>query len=212
MADVNPLVAEAKLRIAMASTRMFDIFFSVVGIIVFSPVLILIATLILLSDGPPILFSQIRIGYHRFPFVCFKFRTMRDTSIIHIGRWMRSTGLDELPQFLNVLIGDMSMVGPRPLTLDDIERLGWDQPQYSSRWSVKPGITGLAQIFGDRGAAQSWAFDKIHIRRTSRWLDLRLILISAVINIYGKRRIRSMLRRKNKWAVKPVLYDRVGHI
>jgi lipopolysaccharide/colanic/teichoic acid biosynthesis glycosyltransferase len=111
-----------------------------------------------------------------------------------VGRWLRATGLDETAQLLNVLLGDMSMVGPRPLTRRDVDRLGWTQKEHDARWDVDPGITGLAQLFGGRAARASLRFDKLYAAKRSAWLDTQLIAASFVVNVAGKRRTKGWLR------------------
>jgi lipopolysaccharide/colanic/teichoic acid biosynthesis glycosyltransferase len=143
--------------------------------------------------GSP-LFRQTRLGKQRRPFTIFKFRTMRAAQVTRIGRWLRETGVDELPQFINVLRGEMSIVGPRPLTEHDINRLGWAAPSHDWRFSVKPGITGLSQLLAGRGARASERFDKLYLQRQSLSLDLRLIALSFAINVAGKKQVRHWIR------------------
>ncbi|MCP4655661.1 MAG: sugar transferase [bacterium] len=113
-----------------------------------------------------------------------------------MGRWIRATGLDEVPQFLNVLKGEMSVVGPRPLTAADVARLGWDDRRYDARWTVRPGVTGLAQVFGGRGARVSWYLDRQYLANRSPGLYLWLILITSAMTIVGKARMRALLLRR----------------
>src|SRR6202030_2567970 len=128
------------------SKRLFDLVGAVAGLLVFSPAMAAIAGAIVLEDGSAVLFRQERLGRRRRPFIVLKFRSMRDGRITRVGRLLRATGLDELPQFINILRGDMSAVGPRPLTVADVTRLGWMAPRYDFRWRVLPGLTGLAQV------------------------------------------------------------------
>src|SRR5262249_23749774 len=124
-----------------------------------------------------------------------KLRTMRAGRVTRVGRWLRATGLDETTQFIHVLRGEMSVVGPRPLTREDIERLGWSGLRHDARFAVRPGITGLAQVDGGRSARRSRALDALYARRRSIAMDLRLIAISAAMNALGKTRVRAWLRR-----------------
>src|SRR6186713_1995399 len=110
------------------SKRLFDLIGAVAGLLAFLPAMAAIAGAILLEDGWPVLFRQERLGRDRLPFAILKFRSMRDGRITRVGRLLRATGLDELPQFVNILRGDMSAVGPRPLTAADVTRLGWTEP------------------------------------------------------------------------------------
>ena len=128
--------------------RLFDVVGAAGGLVAFSPVMAAITVAILLDDGRPILFRQERVGQARRPFDLVKFRSMRGHRITRVGRLLRATGLDELPQFVNILRGEMSAVGPRPLTESDIRRLGWDAARYDFRWRVRPGLTGFAQVIG----------------------------------------------------------------
>ncbi len=154
-----------------------------------------IAAAILLDDGGPVLFRQERVGVDRRPFMIVKFRSMTDGRVTRAGRILRATGLDELPQFLNILRGDMSAVGPRPLTEADVRRLGWGASRYDFRWRVRPGLTGLAQVIGARSALTSAALDRWYVARPRLALDLRLVALSFAINVVGKSRVRQWLRR-----------------
>ena len=128
--------------------RLFDIAGACAGVVVFAPVMAIVAAAVLVDDGRPVLFRQERLGYRRRPFVIWKFRTMRDGRVTRAGRVLRASGLDEIAQFFNILSGDMSAVGPRPLTVADVQRLGWGSAAFDFRWEVRPGLTGLAQIAG----------------------------------------------------------------
>ena len=130
----------------MLRKRLFDFACLVAALPLFGLPMLAIALAIKIDDGGPVFFRQLRAGLDRREFEVLKFRTMRDGAVTRAGRWLRLSGLDELPQFLNVLYGQMSIVGPRPLTVSDIERLGWTEGEVLRRWNVKPGITGLAQI------------------------------------------------------------------
>ncbi len=170
--------------------RLFDISVALVALLIFSPVLLVIPLLILLDDGGPIFFCQSRLGKHKRVFKVWKYRTMRDGKITRIGKWLRATALDEFLQFLLILLGKMSIVGPRPLTQDDVTRLGWDDAEHRKRWNVIPGVTGLVQIYGGTSAAHSWELEQIYLGNKSFWLDLKIIILSAVVNFFGKRRTK----------------------
>jgi lipopolysaccharide/colanic/teichoic acid biosynthesis glycosyltransferase len=176
--------------------RIFDVVGALAGLAVFTPAMAIIAAAILVDDGWPLLFRQERIGYKRRRFPILKFRTMCDGRVTRVGRLLRATGLDELPQFINILKGEMSAVGPRPLTNDDIVRLGWSGPQYDFRWTCRPGLTGLAQLVGARPDEDALALDRVHAERWSPSLDCQLIAWSFAVNAFGKTRIRRWLRAR----------------
>jgi lipopolysaccharide/colanic/teichoic acid biosynthesis glycosyltransferase len=181
--------------------RHVDIVLAVAGMMCFLPVMGMIALLIKLDDGGPIFFKQARLGKYKRPFVIYKFRSMRAGKITRIGHWLRKTGLDELPQLINILNGEMSVVGPRPLTYDDVQRMGWDKRYYIARWHIKPGITGLAQLHAGRSAHHSWLYDKTYLKHESLMLDFKIILLTLVMNILGKRRVRTWLFQRNHVSV-----------
>jgi lipopolysaccharide/colanic/teichoic acid biosynthesis glycosyltransferase len=147
---------------------------------------LLISAWILLDDGRPLFFRQKRAGLSRQPFEILKFRTMRDGKITRAGRWLRKSGLDELPQFLNILKGEMSYVGPRPLTEEDIARLGWQASRFQYRWRMKPGITGLAQIRAGEGARATLAWDRVYLSKMSPGFDTLILGVTFVMNLAGK--------------------------
>ena len=136
---------------AYRGKRALDLLVSSAACIVFAPLVVFVALATTLEDGGPALFSQSRLGQYRAPFTIFKFRSMRNQEITRIGRWLRRTAIDEWPQFINVFRGQMSVVGPRPLTEQDIERLGWAGQSHDWRFTAKPGITGLSQLMAGRG-------------------------------------------------------------
>jgi undecaprenyl phosphate N,N'-diacetylbacillosamine 1-phosphate transferase len=179
---------------AYRGKRAFDLVTAGTACMVFAPVAAAIALATLIEDGGPVLFVQTRVGSQRRPFEILKFRSMRDGKVTRLGRWLRRTGLDELPQFVNVYRGDMSVVGPRPLTTEDVRRLGWDAPAYDWRFETKPGITGMSQLFAGRGSAVSRRFDRIYQRRQNVTLDLQLVALSFLVNLVGKKRIDRLLR------------------
>lgn len=161
----------------------------------FSPIMVCIAVAILISDGPPVFFRQQRLGINRTPFLVFKFRTMERGIITRSGRWLRATGLDELAQLLNIARGDMNVVGPRPLTEADMKKFEYDTPQHSARWSVKPGLTGISQIWGGYNVEHSWELDRRYLEKRSFLLDMKLVGITFLMNIGGKRFVRKYLLR-----------------
>lgn len=173
--------------------RCFDLCCAGLGLLLLSPLLLLIAVAVLVMDGRPVLFLQPRLGCGQQPFRIYKFRTLRAGRVTRTGRWLRATGLDELPQLVNVLRGEMSLVGPRALTAADVVRLGWGR--RPARWAVRPGITGLAQLYAGRGARVSRLLDERYTERASLALDLRIIALSLAINLLGKRPVRAYLQR-----------------
>ena len=171
--------------------RLFDIIFSMTILIICSPLLLLISLLILIFDGKPILFKQIRSGFNRNPFKFYKFRTMKNDSqlnriklndskkITPLGRILRKTSLDELPTFINVLKGDMSLVGPRPLLMEYLDRYSSDQ---AHRHDVKPGITGLAQIKGRNTLSweEKFKYDIHYVDNHNIFLDLKILFLTVL--------------------------------
>ena len=169
--------------------RLFDLISSAAGLIAINPLLVVLAVLVRLKLGSPILFRQQRPGLGGKAFVIYKFRTMtdqRDASgnllpdsqrLPAFGRFLRNTSFDELPELLNVLKGDMSIVGPRPLMM---KYLGRYSPEQARRHEVKPGITGWAQINGRN--AISWEdkfkLDVWYVDNRTFWLDVKIILKS----------------------------------
>ena len=169
--------------------RILDFGVSLVALLMLSPVLVLIAVLVRRDSRGPALFKQERAGRLGRPFQFYKFRTMRlhvdpygaspksgeDPRLTRMGRFLRETSLDELPQLFNILKGDMSLVGPRPLYVAQIDE--WNERQQV-RLQVKPGLTGLAQVSG-RGELtreEKLELDVCYVERASLWLDLKIIL------------------------------------
>jgi lipopolysaccharide/colanic/teichoic acid biosynthesis glycosyltransferase len=169
--------------------RIFDIFGAGVGLTVLSPVLLILVILIRRGMGSPLLFRQIRPGKDGEPFEMMKFRTMRDATgpdgellpdtvrLTRLGQTLRSSSLDELPELWNVLKGDMSLVGPRPLLM---EYLPLYSPEQARRHEVRPGITGWAQINGRNAISwdEKFALDVWYVDNRSLWLDLKIIWLT----------------------------------
>ena len=174
----------------MRGKRLFDLAGAAGGVLCFGPLMLAVAAAILIDDGRPVFFRQVRLGRGRRPFEILKFRTMRDGAITRVGRVLRATGLDELPQFVNILRGDLSAVGPRPITETDADRLGWTE--RSGRWTMPPGLTGLAQLAA-RTPREAAACDRCYARRRSVLLDCRIVAMSFVVNALGKTRARRLL-------------------
>lgn len=155
-----------------------------------TPLLMVIALILLIEQGLPVMFSQARVGLGRKPFVLYKFRTMADGRLTRIGRTLRATGLDELPQLYNIAGGTMAFVGPRPLTRDDVERLGWDTADHDVRWLALPGLTGPAQLSPVCSAANTWRLDERFVRERSPMLSLSVAArtVALLVRRKGDRR------------------------
>ncbi|MDP6133747.1 MAG: sugar transferase [Candidatus Marinimicrobia bacterium] len=174
--------------------RFVDILLSLIGLILLSPLLLIISLLILLMSGYPILFKQVRLGKLSSEFTIYKFRTMRkgvslsskhdEMRITIIGNLLRRTSLDELPALFNVLKGDMSLVGPRPLLIKYKDRFNDYQNQ---RHLINPGITGLAQIKGRNKI--SWEekldYDIYYVQNKNFFLDIKILFITFFQIITG---------------------------
>ena len=170
----------------MTLRRLVDILVSLVALIVFAPLLVAIAVVVRVCLGPRVIFRQIRPGLHGEPFTILKFRTMRDhrgadgmplpdsLRMTRVGQFLRSSSLDELPELINVLRGDMSLIGPRPLMMAYLPLYTTEQAR---RHEVRPGITGLAQVSGRN--AISWedkfALDVYYVDHQGLVLDLQII-------------------------------------
>lgn len=170
--------------------RLFDLALVFVAAPFYCPVIVSIALWIWLRDGRPIFFLQERLGKGRQTFKILKFRTMREGQVTPVGEALRKTGLDELSQVWNILKGEMSFVGPRPLTQADVDRLGWNDRALDDRWRMKPGMTGLAQLYAGRGAQASLSKDRLYMARHRRDRDLAVLGATFLMNIFGKNRVR----------------------
>lgn len=173
-----------------ATKRFFDVALSFIAIIILSPIMLITALVISLNLGSPILFRQTRAGLNGKPFAVLKFRTMLDTSgadgkplpdekrLTPTGRVLRASSLDELPQFFNVLIGHMSLVGPRPLPVAYLPRYS---PRQARRHEVKPGITGWAQVNGrnDLSWEEKFDLDVWYVDNWSLALDFRILMMTV---------------------------------
>ncbi len=189
--------------------RLLDVLLSGSGLVLSSPLWLIIAALIKMEDGGPVFFSQERVGQGGRPFKALKFRSMmadaearfgprqsgeHDPRVTRLGRLLRATAMDELPQLWNICRGDMSFVGPRALRPGEIEVNGRgtverleDVPGFAARSAVRPGLTGVAQIYAPRDVLRrhKFRYDKIYVRRQSFFLDVRLILLSFWITFRG---------------------------
>lgn len=162
-----------------------------------------LALVVWVGQGRPIFFRQARVGVGGRRFGILKLRTMtteadpKDRRPTRLGAWLRQRGLDELPQLVNVLVGDMSLVGPRPLTPADAERLSAAYPPFARRFDVPPGLTGLAQICQAQGVELTAELDRAYVLRQSATMDLAILLRTAWMNVVGKR--RGALRSQLPW-------------
>lgn len=183
--------------------RLFDIGLSCVGLLFSSPLWVVIAVLVKLDAKGPVFYSQDRVGENGRIFKVLKFRSMvvdaekqtgavwaceNDPRVTRAGRLLRATAMDELPQLWNIFRGDMSFVGPRAERPELVEQFARSVRDYRTRLAVKPGLTGLAQVFGryDTLPQHKLKYDRLYIRRQSMGLDLRLIALSFVITLTGK--------------------------
>ncbi len=173
--------------------RIIDIILASFGLILLIPVLVIVALIIILLERKSPLFIQSRLGRNKRIFKIYKFRTMLDGEITSIGKILRKTGIDEFPQLFNVLLGDMSLVGPRPLLESDIIRLGWTGDYYTKRWNVRPGITGLAQLGSQCHRKLTWVHDRYYVEHTSLCLDFKLFCLSAVVPLLGKSKVKKLI-------------------
>jgi undecaprenyl phosphate N,N'-diacetylbacillosamine 1-phosphate transferase len=185
--------------------RLFDALIAAALLVILSPVFAMLALVIRLTSEGPAIFRQQRAGMQGKPFMLYKFRTMRlgvdpfgpspksgdDPRLTRLGRVLREYSLDEWPQLVNIVIGDMSLIGPRPLYLSQIAE--WDERQ-SRRLLVKPGLTGLAQISGrgDLSREEKLELDAQYVEHASLWLDVRILLATLKLvftqeGIYEKR-------------------------
>ena len=192
-----------RLRVSESwAKRLLDILGSLFALLLFLPLLVAIAVVVRLELGGPVIFRQRRTGFRGRVFTIYKFRTMvvseddeslqqvtrHDTRVSFVGRVLRKLSLDELPQILNVLKGDMSLVGPRPHALAHDEQYGALIPDYAERFRAKPGLTGLAQVNGLRGEirelysmSERVVADNFYIDSWSLGLDLAILARTATI-------------------------------
>jgi sugar transferase EpsL len=174
----------------MTGKRIFDAIAATAALIILAPLMAGIGLVVRMFLGSPVLFRQVRPGYKEHLFKCLKFRTMTDARdanghllrdaerLTPLGQFLRSTSLDELPELVNVIRGEMSLVGPRPLLTQYMERY---TPEQRRRHEVKPGITGWAQVNGRNHAGwdQKFAYDVWYVDNRSFWLDLKILVLTV---------------------------------
>ncbi len=184
--------------------RTMDIFGSVAAIVLFSPVMLLCAALVKLTSPGPVLYKQVRVGLHNRNFEMFKFRSMEvqpeaeekkawtvknDPRVTGIGKFMRRTSLDELPQLFNILKGDMSLVGPRPERPFFVEKFREEIPRYMVKHQVRPGLTGWAQVNGYRGDTsirKRIEYDLYYIENWTLGLDIKILFLTIFKGFINK--------------------------
>ena len=191
------------------SKRTLDVALSSIGLVLSAPLWVLVAVAVKIEDGGPVFYRQERVGQGGRLFDALKFRSMvrnaesagalqaaaNDPRVTRVGRLMRATAMDELPQLWNIFRGDMSFVGPRALRPQEIEVNGDGRPRLldqipgsRERHRVRPGLTGIAQIFAPRDITRrnKFRYDRLYIRNQGFWFDVRLILLSFWITARGK--------------------------
>jgi sugar transferase EpsL len=170
--------------------RVFDLCVASIALVALAPLLLILAALVRIRLGAPVIFRQQRPGLHGRPFTLLKFRSMTDARdaegnllpdeqrLTPFGRFLRSSSLDELPELINVIRGDMSLVGPRPLLMEYLDRY---TPEQMRRHEVRPGITGWAQVNGRNAISwdQKFALDVWYVDHLSFWLDLRILAMTV---------------------------------
>jgi lipopolysaccharide/colanic/teichoic acid biosynthesis glycosyltransferase len=199
--------------------RLFDIVLSSLGLLASLPLWGLIALAVKLEDGGPVFYAQPRVGKACREFQSLKFRSMvpdsdkkwgavpasaNDPRITKVGRILRATAMDELPQLWSILRGDMSFVGPRPEWVELVKKFRIEIPSFDLRHQVRPGLTGLAQVYGHSEISRrhKLRYDLLYARRQSFWLDLRLVLLSFAVTFTGRWEHRQgKFSRRRRWAV-----------
>jgi lipopolysaccharide/colanic/teichoic acid biosynthesis glycosyltransferase len=186
--------------------RLLDFCFSALLLVVLAPVIAVVGVVVLFDVGLPIVFWQVRPGWRGRPLKLYKFRTMRraHTSdgelladgrrVSSVGRFLRGTRLDELPQLVNILVGDMSFIGPRPLLPVD------QSPERSERLLARPGLTGFAQVVGGRAisAEDKAMLDVWYIRKASLWEDVKIVIATVPMVLFGERTNEEVIERVRK--------------
>lgn len=181
--------------------RTSDLLLGIIMLILLSPIFLIISIVILITDGRPIVFTQRRVGLNGKPFKCYKFRTMTveaphyvgkneisnpEQYITPFGRFLRATSLDELPQFINIVAGDMSLIGPRPIIQEEtnLQNLRREAGVYA----VRPGLTGYAQVKGrnDLDDETKVKYDAYYVEHISVWMDIKIIFLTFAVVLFRK--------------------------
>jgi len=165
-------------------------------LILASPLLFFVCVAILIIDRDKIIFKQSRLGLNQIPFTIYKLRSMKHGKITLIGKIIRKTGIDEIPQLINIIKGDIKFIGPRPLTEDDVVRLQWNTKFHNFRWLVKPGLTGLAQLSPVCHKKMSLFWDKHYVNHQSFWLNLKIFFASIFVMMLGKKVVQNIIHKR----------------
>ena len=184
--------------------RLVDIAGAVFGLVIFSPIMLLTALLVKVTSPGPVLYSQERVGLHNHTFKMYKFRSMEvqdpkkersqwttphDPRVTPIGKFIRKTSIDEMPQFFNILVGDMSLVGPRPERPLFVEKFKEEIPRYMIKHQVRPGLTGWAQVNGYRGdtsITKRIEHDLYYIENWSLGFDFKIMFLTIFKGFINK--------------------------
>ena len=187
--------------------RLVDLFISLVCLLVFSPLFLIIAVLILLEDGQPVIFSQERIGFRGKPFHIYKFRSMvvdaekngpelykheNETRMTRVGNFLRKHHLDELPQLWNVVKGDMAFIGPRPERKYFIDKIMERDGRYELLYQLRPGVTSYATLYNGytdtmEKMLRRLELDLYYLEHQSLWFDLKILVKTFVFIVFGKK-------------------------
>lgn len=207
LSGIGGMIVSFVRKTYAAIKRALDIVAGVVGLVLLSPLFLLIALLIKTFSPGPVFYSQVRVGKDGQPFRMFKFRSMKldaekgtgavwakekdDRCIPVIGDFMRKAHIDEIPQFFNILKGDMSLIGPRPERPEFVEKFKAQIPDYEKRLAIKPGLTGLAQVWyrydrNLRDVQKKIKYDLLYIRKLCLWTDFRILLRTFRVVVTGE--------------------------
>lgn len=202
----RPVTPVARAHVAASDgywlKRPLDILLAGLGLLLSAPLWLLFAVAIKLEDRGPVFYGQRRVGRNTRKFAILKFRTLVQNAdqvvrpwqnpdramVTRVGSLLRRTALDELPQLWNILVGDMSFVGPRAMPVDEFERFRVTHPRLAERFDARPGLTGLAQVYGKatRDVRKKLRFDLLYIGRQSLWLDVKLVVLSFWITFRAR--------------------------